>query len=285
MRSGILRAIAAALVLALGCGSAALAADRPPVITFYFGLKRPEASARSAFFAVQQPGAPSYRRFLSVSQVSARFGASPATRSAFVRALAAARTVRADRPLRRVRTGERNGRAARSCVQGAHPAAVRQRSQRQRLFPEGQRPPRASGRRAAARAGCRADVRALRGAHGPAGRGGRRRRAPGPLGEPGPGLAVVRRPRRPGRSVSVRSAAHTGSTASAAAPAPPSRSSISARAPPARTSPTTHGASAIRGSGRAFCSAMGRRARSVRGPSSRKRISPWSGGSLQGFDR
>ncbi len=59
-----------------------------PRITFYFGLKRPEASAAAAFFAVSQPGSPSYRRFLSLNQVAARYGASRATRSAFERAIA-----------------------------------------------------------------------------------------------------------------------------------------------------------------------------------------------------
>jgi len=55
-------------------------------ITFYFGLQRPEAQARAAFFAVQQPGSPSYRRFLSPSQVAARYGASATVRAQFLRA-------------------------------------------------------------------------------------------------------------------------------------------------------------------------------------------------------
>jgi subtilase family serine protease len=63
-------------------GEAATAA-RTRSITFYFGLKRPEARARAAFYAVQQPGSPTYRRFLSLAQISARYGATPATRSAF----------------------------------------------------------------------------------------------------------------------------------------------------------------------------------------------------------
>jgi subtilase family serine protease len=63
---------------------AAPAAARPPGITFYFGLKRPEARAVAAFFAVQQPGSPTYRRFGTLAQISARYGASPATRRAFL---------------------------------------------------------------------------------------------------------------------------------------------------------------------------------------------------------
>ena len=57
-----------ALLLTLGCGSVAAAAGAPPRITFYFGLKRPEARAQAAFFAVQQPGSPTYRHFSSARQ-------------------------------------------------------------------------------------------------------------------------------------------------------------------------------------------------------------------------
>jgi kumamolisin len=56
-----------------------------PRITFYFGLRRPEAQARRAFFAVQQPGSGSYRRFLTPRQVAARYGASSLVRARFVR--------------------------------------------------------------------------------------------------------------------------------------------------------------------------------------------------------
>ena len=87
MRIGA-RALALSLLLALCCGSAALGAVRSPRVTFYFGLKRPEASAERAFFAVEQPGSPSYRRFLTASQVARRYGASQATRKAFLRAAA-----------------------------------------------------------------------------------------------------------------------------------------------------------------------------------------------------
>jgi subtilase family serine protease len=79
--------------LAVGWASTAIAAGPPPTatppptVTFYFGLKRPEALARTAFFAVQQPGSSSYRRFLTLGQVAARYGASRATRTAFVRAV------------------------------------------------------------------------------------------------------------------------------------------------------------------------------------------------------
>jgi kumamolisin len=55
------------------------------VITFYFGLKRPEKPAERAFFAVQTPGSPTYRRFLSLRTITARYGASGATKRAFVK--------------------------------------------------------------------------------------------------------------------------------------------------------------------------------------------------------
>lgn len=72
-------------------GSAAQGVNPTPPkslkITFFFGLKRPEAQARVAFFAVSQPGSASYRRFLSLKQVSARYGATPATKRALVSAV------------------------------------------------------------------------------------------------------------------------------------------------------------------------------------------------------
>jgi hypothetical protein len=85
---------AAVLVFALllnapgsGAVSAAGSAKRPPVLTFYFGLKRPDAKAVAAFWAVQRPGSPSYRRFLSPAEIARRYGASPSTRRAFVAAM------------------------------------------------------------------------------------------------------------------------------------------------------------------------------------------------------
>jgi kumamolisin len=78
------------LVLALAAAAFATpasAAAAAPRITFYFGLARPEAQARTAFFAVQQPGSPSYRRFLTPGQVAARYGASTRTKTRFVRAI------------------------------------------------------------------------------------------------------------------------------------------------------------------------------------------------------
>ena len=70
----------------IGCVSAASAsAAAPKRITFYFGLTRPEARARQAFFAVQRPGSATYRRFLRPARVAARYGASPEVRSAFIR--------------------------------------------------------------------------------------------------------------------------------------------------------------------------------------------------------
>ena len=63
------------------------AAKRGPVLTFYFGLRRPEAKAVAAFWAVQRPGSSSYRRFGTPAQVSQRYGASRATRRRFVSAM------------------------------------------------------------------------------------------------------------------------------------------------------------------------------------------------------
>ena len=80
MTRSIWSTLASTLTLALCLALAASAAASPPRITIYFGLKRPEAAARSAFFAVQQPGSPSYRRFFTVDQVAARYGASRAVR-------------------------------------------------------------------------------------------------------------------------------------------------------------------------------------------------------------
>ena len=58
-----------------------------PVLTFYLGLKRPESKAIAAFWAVQRPGSATYRRFLTRVQVSRRYGASPATRTALIAAM------------------------------------------------------------------------------------------------------------------------------------------------------------------------------------------------------
>lgn len=79
------RVLVVAVVFVLAAVSSALAAS--PRITLYFGLKRPEAQARAAFFAVQQPGSLTYRRFLSPREVAAQYGASQAVRVAFVRAV------------------------------------------------------------------------------------------------------------------------------------------------------------------------------------------------------
>jgi subtilase family serine protease len=84
VRRAVLGASVAAALLCAGTAWAA-APSAGTRITFYFGLKRPEAKAQTAFFAVEQPGSPSYRRFLTPVQVSARYGASRATRRAFVR--------------------------------------------------------------------------------------------------------------------------------------------------------------------------------------------------------
>ncbi len=81
------RALAIAAALMLCPGVAASTAASPPRITFYFGLKRPEGAARSAFFSVQEPRSRSYRRFLRVGQAAQRYGASQSTRTAFARLL------------------------------------------------------------------------------------------------------------------------------------------------------------------------------------------------------
>src|ERR1700733_8466374 len=73
----------ATLCLAVPSARAARAAS--PRITFYFGLRRPEAQARRAFFAVQQPGSASYRSFLPPLQGAAPYGASSSGRTRFVR--------------------------------------------------------------------------------------------------------------------------------------------------------------------------------------------------------
>ncbi len=65
---------------AAGAGGRGGAGPIFPRTTFYFGLGRPEARARRAFFAVPQPGSASYRRFVTPRQVAARYGASSAVR-------------------------------------------------------------------------------------------------------------------------------------------------------------------------------------------------------------
>lgn len=77
------------LPAAVAAPGAATTAKRSPTITFYFGLRRPEAQARAAFFAVGRPGSPRYRHFLTPRQISARYGAKSATRSAFLRGISA----------------------------------------------------------------------------------------------------------------------------------------------------------------------------------------------------
>ena len=70
-----------------GAVSARQAAARGPVLTFYFGLTRPESRAVAAFWAVQQPGSATYRRFLTPAEIARRYGASTATRRAFIVAM------------------------------------------------------------------------------------------------------------------------------------------------------------------------------------------------------
>jgi subtilase family serine protease len=96
-RAGVLLVIAPSALAALALAAFALAVSqdsalaaarpRPIKITFYLGLKRPEAGARSAFFAVQEPGSARYRRFLTPAQNARRYGASAATKAAVLRAI------------------------------------------------------------------------------------------------------------------------------------------------------------------------------------------------------
>ncbi len=94
------RPTVAVLVIVLACAAPLLgvvsgrgraapvrAAARTPVISFYFGLRRPESRAVAAFFAVQQPGSRRYRRFLSPGVIARRYGASASTRAAFTHAI------------------------------------------------------------------------------------------------------------------------------------------------------------------------------------------------------
>jgi kumamolisin len=83
MRTLAILALAAALV------GAAPAAAAGPEITFYFGLKRPEGAARTAFAAVGDPSGAPYRSFLGVEQAAHRYGASPRTARALKRVLRA----------------------------------------------------------------------------------------------------------------------------------------------------------------------------------------------------
>jgi kumamolisin len=86
-RGGILvLALAAALLTSpAGAGATRSGGAGSTRITFYFGLVRPESQARTAFFSVQQPGSPRYRRFLTAAQVARRYGATDRTRRAFLK--------------------------------------------------------------------------------------------------------------------------------------------------------------------------------------------------------
>jgi kumamolisin len=81
-------ALVSLVLLALLCGSPSAAAAKPAQITFYFGLKRPEAAARAAFVAATEPTSPGYRHFLTARQTAARYGASATTVKRFRRLIA-----------------------------------------------------------------------------------------------------------------------------------------------------------------------------------------------------
>ena len=83
--------------------AAAAAAPASPTITYYFGLERPEAAARAAYFAAGDPGSAAYRRFLPVGAASARLRREPGHPERVPAGAAAARVHGARRLLRRVR--------------------------------------------------------------------------------------------------------------------------------------------------------------------------------------
>jgi subtilase family serine protease len=74
------------LALALLAASPAAAA-RPARVTFYFGLERPEGSARAAWSAVGDPGSATYRHFSSTAALARRYGASASTIRRFRRGI------------------------------------------------------------------------------------------------------------------------------------------------------------------------------------------------------
>ncbi len=74
------------LALALLAASPAAAA-RPARVTFYFGLERPEGSARAAWSAVGDPGSATYRHFSSTPALARRYGASASTIRRFRRGI------------------------------------------------------------------------------------------------------------------------------------------------------------------------------------------------------
>jgi Pro-kumamolisin, activation domain len=84
---GLVAVVGAVLMLSAARARAVApgrAAGQGPVLTFYFGLKRPESKAVGAFWAVQQPGSETYRRFVTRAELARRYGAAPATRRAFI---------------------------------------------------------------------------------------------------------------------------------------------------------------------------------------------------------
>jgi subtilase family serine protease len=84
VRIGLAAMVALPLLLSPPVGPAGAATPR---ITFYFGLTRPEAAARTAFFAVSRPGSSTYRRFLTPAATARRYGASATVRTRFLRAI------------------------------------------------------------------------------------------------------------------------------------------------------------------------------------------------------
>jgi kumamolisin len=72
---GWVTGLVVALLLLTGSGEAI----GKTKITWYFGLARPEAKARNAFYAVSDPSSGSYRNFRTTAQIRSGYGASPRT--------------------------------------------------------------------------------------------------------------------------------------------------------------------------------------------------------------
>ena len=216
-------------------------------ITFYFGLRRPEAAAQRAFYATQNPTSPRYRRFLSPARIAQRYGATPATRSALRRAI---RRLGLSAQIDRSGVFARvSGTAAqldrvfdvtvkRTFVQDPN-AFIYSPGERKTLrLPRSLRPLvrevspfyEHSGAPPPARA------RPFAGTRAP-GRCSYRRR-PRDRRITAPGRAAAPRRARPGPTATARSVTPTGSRGSAPAAMPRWRSSTRARTSPARTSPT-----------------------------------------------
>ena len=198
------------LLLLASLAAAAPAAAASPRITFYFGLERPEAAARAAFFAVSDPASPTYRRFASAARWAPvrRERRDPA---GLPPRRGAPRTARAGRRVRRVRPRDRAGAPARARLRRDASAPVHQRPNAHFWLiprngaphlPADMAPHRARGRRL---------LRAARPRGAPATAAAAAAREPRQRGHAGPAAARRRAATRRLRA-SRRSATPTGST-------------------------------------------------------------------------